>query len=95
VNAALCEPVSVPLGSAAGLLAAAGWLGSALVVGAYLALTLRALAPGRPYQALNLLGSALVLAAAAGRGLYSVVALQAAWSAVSVAGLLREKLRVR
>jgi hypothetical protein len=67
------------------LLEVAGWLGTATVLGSYALMRGGKLrADGLAYSVANVAGPLLIGVAAASKGLYSVVALQAAWGTITL-----------
>ncbi len=66
-----------------------GWVGTATVVGGYLALTLGKLRGDGPYQLVTSAGSILVALGAAAAAAWSVVALQLAFVVITAFGALR------
>lgn len=76
-----------------------GWVGAALVLGAYALLSAGKLSAERyTYHALNLIGSALLGAYALFHGAIASVAVNAVWmliGAIAVAGIYRKFLRAK
>jgi hypothetical protein len=76
------------------LLELAGWLGTAALLLAYALVSTRRLAGDSPrYQALNLVGGALVLVNSFYHGAMPSVAVNAFWIAIAVFALSRVRLR--
>ena len=68
----------------------AGWLGMALIVTAYLLVSLEVLGPdGLPYQLMNLIGATALIAISWIRGVVQGVILNMVWVAIAILGLVR------
>ncbi len=69
---------------------AAGWLGTACILGAYFANVRGLLAPSsRRYLLANLVGSASMAVSVGMAGAWAALALNVTWGAITVAGLVR------
>jgi hypothetical protein len=71
---------------------AAGWLGTACILGAYFANVRGLLAPSSTkYLVANLVGSASMAVSVGVAGAWAAVALNVTWGAITIAGLLRRR----
>jgi hypothetical protein len=69
-----------------------GWVGMALVIGAYYQVSAKKLDPaGRTYQLLNIIGSVGVGVNVFHQQAWPAVALQVVWGAIGIAALVRLK----
>ena len=72
----------------------AGWIGMALLIGAYaLVTTGRILGPSLRFQLMNLVGGALLMVNSAWYGAWPSAALNLVWVVIGTAGLVRARLR--
>ena len=72
----------------------AGWIGMALLIGAYaLVTTGRILGPSLRFQLMNLVGGALLMVNSAWYGAWPSAALNLVWVVIGTTGLLRARLR--
>ena len=72
----------------------AGWIGMALLIGAYaLVTTGRILGPSLRFQLMNLIGGALLMVNSAWYGAWPSAALNLVWVVIGTAGLVRARLR--
>jgi hypothetical protein len=71
-----------------------GWAGMALLIGAYVLVTLGRIAgPGLTFQLMNLVGGALLMVNSAYYGAWPSAALNVVWVIIGVAGLVRARTR--
>ena len=74
----------------------AGWLGMAMLIGAYaLVTTARISGPSLTFQLMNLLGGALLMINSAWYGAWPSAALNLVWVVIGSVGLVRAGLRRR
>lgn len=72
----------------------AGWIGMALLIGAYaLVTTGRILGPSLRFQLMNLVGGALLMVNSAWYGAWPSAALNLVWVVIGTTGLVRARLR--
>jgi hypothetical protein len=72
----------------------AGWIGMALLIGAYaLVTTGRILGPSLRFQLMNLVGGALLMVNSAWYGAWPSAALNLVWVVVGLVGLSRARLK--
>ena len=72
----------------------AGWIGMALLIGAYaLVTTGRILGPSLTFQLMNLLGGALLMINSGWYGAWPSAALNLVWVVIGSVGLVRARLR--
>ena len=72
----------------------AGWIGMALLIGAYaLVTTGRILGPSLRFQIMNLVGGALLMVNSAWYGAWPSAALNVVWVVIGTTGLVRARLR--
>ncbi len=73
-----------------------GWIGMALLIGAYaLVTTGRILGPSLTFQLMNLVGGGLLMVNSAWYGAWPSAALNLVWVVIGTAGLVRARLRRR
>jgi hypothetical protein len=74
----------------------AGWIGMALLIGAYVLVTAgRILGTSLMFQLMNLLGGALLMVNSAWYGAWPSAALNLVWVVIGSVGLVRAQLRRR
>jgi hypothetical protein len=72
----------------------AGWIGMALLIGAYALVTAgRILGPSLTFQLMNLLGGGLLMVNSAWYGAWPSAALNLVWVVIGSVGLVRARLR--
>ncbi len=72
----------------------AGWIGMALLIGAYaLVTTGRILGPSLAFQLMNLVGGALLMVNSGWYGAWPSAALNLVWVVIGSVGLVRARLR--
>ena len=72
----------------------AGWIGMALLIGAYaLVTTGRILGPSLTFQLMNLVGGGLLMVNSAWYGAWPSAALNLVWVVIGTAGIVRARLR--
>ena len=73
-----------------------GWIGMALLIGAYALVTAgRLQGPGLTFQLMNLFGGAFLMVNSAYYGAWPSAALNVVWVIIGVVGLARARLRAR
>jgi hypothetical protein len=73
---------------------ACGWIGMAMIVGAYYLVSTKKLDPaGRTYQLLNIIGSVGVAVNVFHQQAWPSLALQVVWAAIGIIALVRLKMR--
>ena len=76
------------------LIDVAGWIGMALLIGAYSLVTAgRILGTSLTFQLMNLVGGALLMVNSAWYGAWPSAALNLVWVVIGTAGLVRARLR--
>jgi hypothetical protein len=71
-----------------------GWMGMALLIGAYALVTAGRLhGPGLPFQLMNLFGGAFLMVNSAYYGAWPSAALNLVWVGIGLVGLARARLR--
>lgn len=74
----------------------AGWIGMALLIGAYGLVTAgRILGPSLTFQLMNLVGGALLMVNSGWYGAWPSAALNLVWVVIGTTGLVRARLRRR
>lgn len=78
------------------LIDVAGWMGMALLIGAYALVTAGRLAgPSLTFQLMNLFGGALLMVNSAYYGAWPSAALNLVWVVIGSVGLVRARLKAR